>query len=135
MKELTLTAAIENIPAVTDFVESALEEWGCPLRIRMLLDVAVDEIVSNIAYYAYPDGQGTVTVKLEPTEQPRGVTLEFSDGGIPYDPLQREDPDTALSADRREIGGLGIYMVKRTVDSVRYAYQNGRNVLTVYKSF
>lgn len=133
MREITVPAAVENLEAVTAFVDECLEEVGCPPRAQMQIDIAVDEVFSNIAYYAYQPGTGIVTVQLEVTEEPASVILTFLDSGTPYDPLSREDPDLTQSAEERQIGGLGIYMVKKTMDHVSYAYQDGKNVLKIEK--
>ncbi|MDD6967591.1 MAG: ATP-binding protein [Firmicutes bacterium] len=85
-------------------------------------------------YYAYQPGTGEATVRLEISEEPAWVTLTFIDGGIPYDPLSHADPDTTLSAEQRQIGGLGIYMVKKSMDAVSYQYTDGKNVLKIRKN-
>lgn len=134
MKELTLNAAIENIPAVTDFVNEQLESYGCSMKAQMQIDIAIDELFSNIAHYAYAPGVGQATVRVELTEEPLSVIITFIDGGVPYDPLENEDPDTALSAEDRKIGGLGIYMVKKSMDVVSYEYKDGQNILRITKN-
>lgn len=131
-QEITVAAAVENLEAVTAFVDRCMEELGCSMRSQMQIDVAVDELFSNIAYYAYPPGSGTVTLRVEAAE-PDDVMLTFIDSGVPYDPLSRPDPDTTLSAEERKIGGLGIYMVKKSMDEVTYAYEDGKNVLRIKK--
>lgn len=135
MKELTIEALTGNIPQVTEFVERQLEAANCPMKTQMQLNIAIDELLGNIARYAYHPGTGPVTVKLELTEEPRGVALTFIDRGVPYDPLGNPDPDTSLSAEEREIGGLGIYMVKKIMDEIEYRHENGQNILTVKKYF
>ena len=132
-REITVTAEVENLETVTAFVDQCLEENGCSPRSQMQIDVAVDELFSNIAYYAYPPGSGTVTVQVEIAGEPACATLTFIDSGIPYDPLSRKDPDTTLSAEERQIGGLGIYMVKKSMDGVAYACEDGKNVLRITK--
>lgn len=134
MKELTVEAAIENIPLVTDFVNEQLEGLGCSVKAQMQIDIAVDELFSNIAHYAYDSGSGNATVRVETTEEPLAVVITFIDKGVPYDPLKRDDPDTSLSAEEREIGGLGIYMVKKSMDEVSYEYKDGQNILTITKN-
>ena len=132
-KEITVGADVKNLEAVTAFVDECLEQFDCPLRAQMQLDVAVDELFSNIAYYAYQPGTGMATVRVEISEEPALATLTFIDGGTPYDPLSRSDPDTTLSAEERQIGGLGIFMVKKSMDAVSYKYEDGKNVLTIQK--
>ncbi|MBR3270414.1 MAG: ATP-binding protein [Clostridia bacterium] len=135
MKELTLDAVVQNIEAVTDFVNAALEEWDCPMKAQMQIDMAIDELFGNIAQYAYAPGTGMATVRIEPLKEARGMRLTLIDSGKPYDPLSGGDPDTTLSIEERGIGGLGVFLVKKTMDDMRYAYENGQNVLTVEKRF
>ena len=131
--EMTVDALIENIPAVTDFINGHLSALGCPPKAQSQIDVAVDEIFGNIAHYAYAPATGRATVRVEAAEDPRSVTVIFSDRGRPYDPLAAEDPDVTLSAEERQVGGLGVFMVKRIMDEVKYEYRDGQNILTVRK--
>ncbi len=133
MKELTVEASIENIDRVTDFINAELEAADCPLKARMQIDVAIDEVFSNIAYYAYAPGTGSVTVRFETEEAPRAARITFIDRGRPYDPLTAQDPDITLSAEDRKVGGLGIFLVKKTMNEVRYAFEDGQNMLTLRK--
>ena len=133
-QEITVMAAVENLETVTAFVDGLLEQFGCPLRAQMQLDIAVDELFSNIAYYAYKPGTGSVTVQVEITEEPAAAILTFIDGGTPYDPLSHADPDTTLSAEERQLGGLGIFMVKKSMDEVTYQYMDGKNILKIKKN-
>lgn len=134
MKELTLDASIENIPAVTGFVDEQLERLACPLEAQAQIDIAIDELFSNIAYYAYNPETGPATVRVEVIEDPLSVEITFIDAGARYDPLAREDPDLSLSAAERQIGGLGIYIVKNSMDAVSYEYKDGKNILRIRKS-
>ena len=133
MKEMTVDAAIENIPAVTAFVEEQLEQYDCPMKAQMQIDIAIDELFSNIAQYAYTPKTGKATVRVEVTEDPMSVVITFIDNGVPYDPLAKEDPNVSLPADERQIGGLGIFMVKKSMDEITYEYKNGQNILTIKK--
>ena len=133
MKELTVDAAIENIPAVTAFVEEQLEQYNCPMKAQMQIDIAIDELFSNIAQYAYTPKTGKATVRVEVTENPMAVVITFIDNGVPYDPLAKADPNVSLPADERQIGGLGIFMVKKSMDEISYEYKNGQNILTIKK--
>ena len=135
MKEITVPAKIPEVARVTDFVNAILEELECPMKTQIQIDVAVDEIFSNIANYAYAGCEGTATVGVEKIDGNIGVTLTFKDKGQPYNPLEREDPDVTLSVEEREIGGLGIFLVKKTMDNVTYEYADGYNVLTLHKNF
>ena len=133
MKEITLTATLENIEVVTKFVDEQLEELDCPMKAQMQIDIAIDELFSNIARYAYAPNVGEATVRVESSDDPLTVIITFIDKGVPYNPLEKEDPDTTLSADDRQIGGLGIYMVKKSMDSMEYEYRNGQNILSIKK--
>ena len=134
MKELTVSATVENIATVTDFVNEQLESYDCPMKAQMQIDIAIDELFGNIAHYAYNPEIGEATVRVEVVENPLSVVITFIDNGVPYDPLKNDDPDTTLSADERDIGGLGIYMVKKSMDDITYEYKDGQNILTIKKS-
>ncbi len=131
--EMTVEATLENIPSVTAFVDERLEALDCPMKAQMQIDVAIDELFSNIARYAYDPVTGPATVRVDVDQEPLAVRITFIDHGKPYDPLAKADPDVTLSAEDRQIGGLGIFMVKKTMDDVRYEYKNGQNILTVEK--
>ena len=133
VKKLTVKATVDNINAVTDFVNEQLESMDCPMKVQMQIDVAVDEIFGNICHYAYPLGEGAATICMEIQEETQAVVMTFMDNGIPYNPLEKEEPDTTLSAEEREIGGLGIFIVKKTMDEISYRYENEKNILTVKK--
>ena len=133
MKELTVAATTQNIEAVTDFVNEQLEALDCSPKAQMQIDIAIDELFGNIAHYAYNPEIGQATVRVEVTEDPLAVVITFIDNGIPYDPLSKEDPDITLSAEDRDIGGLGIYMVKKSMDEITYEYKDGQNILTIKK--
>ena len=134
MKEITLAATIENIDTVTDFVAEQLEEMGCTMKAQMQINIAIDELFGNIARYAYPQGAGEATVRLETSPDGKQAILTFIDQGTPYDPLTQEEPDITLSAEDRPIGGLGIFMVKKSMDDIAYRFENGQNILTITKT-
>lgn len=134
MKELSLNAIPENIPRVTDFVNAQLEELNCPIKSLHQIDIAIDELFGNIANYAYNPEVGPATVRVEIRRDPLSVVITFIDHGIPYDPLKARDPDISLSAEERKIGGLGVYMVKKSMDGVRYEYKDGKNILVIEKN-
>jgi anti-sigma regulatory factor (Ser/Thr protein kinase) len=133
MRELTLEATIENVETVTRFVEEQLEEVECSAKARMQINLAIDELFSNIANYAYNPETGPATVRVEVTKEPLEVLITFIDEGVAYDPLAKDDPDITLSAEERKIGGLGIFLVKKSMDEVNYEYENGRNILSIRK--
>ncbi len=135
MKELTIDATIENIATVTAFIDEQLEHRDCPMKTKRQVHIAIDELFGNIAYYAYHPEKGIVTVCAEVTDNHLAVVITFIDNGTPYDPLAKADPDTTLSVEERDVGGLGIYMVKKTMDDISYEYRNGQNILRIKKKF
>lgn len=131
MKEITLDAVSDSIPKVTDWMETELQALACPQKSMMQIAVAIDELVTNIVSYAYPDQPGEFSVKLECDDGM--ATITFTDSGIPYDPLQKPDPDVTLPADQRKAGGLGIFLVKKLMDSMEYRREGERNIVTIRK--
>lgn len=132
MKDITVEAKVENIDVVTNFVNDILEENCCPMKIQMQIDVVIDEIFGNISYYAYGSDGGKASVQAG--IEKGMIVLVFIDQGIPYNPLENKDPDITLNLEEREIGGLGIYMVKKIMDEVSYEYMDGQNILRMRKS-
>ena len=130
---ITLPAAVENIGKITAFVEGKLEERDCPLKKTMEISMAVDEVMANVAMYAYAPGTGDVTVQFGFEEASRTASVTFIDGGVAFDPLAKEDPDVTLPAEQRKIGGLGIFLVKKTMDEVTYRRENDKNILCIRK--
>ena len=133
-KELTLEASVENLNRVLDFLEGPMDSVECPLSVQTQLNIAVEEIFVNIAHYAYTPGKGDATVRVETDKKNRSISVTFSDRGIPYNPLEKADPDTTLSAEERQIGGLGIFMVKKSMDAMEYRREDGMNILTIRKN-
>ena len=133
MKELEIDATVENIEKVTDFVNELLEQYDCPMKAQTQIDIAIDELFGNIAHYAYNPDAGPATVRVEVTDDPITVIITFIDHGVPYDPLKKADPDITLSAEERDIGGLGIYIVKKSMDDITYEYKDGQNILSIKK--
>lgn len=134
MTNQTFPAKTEALPDILGFVEETLEGYGCPMKIQMALCVAIEEVFVNIAHYAYSGGDGHVTLGIGFDASEGTVTFRMTDKGIPFDPLKKPDPDITLSAEDREIGGLGIFITKKTMDCVSYAYENGENILTMIKN-
>ena len=133
MKELTIPALLEKLDEVLAFVDEQLEAHDCPMKVQMQVDIAVEELFVNIAHYAYNPEVGEATVRVGVGGDPLQVTIQFQDGGKPYNPLEKEDPDVSLSAEERSIGGLGILMVKKSMDDIVYEYEDGKNILTIKK--
>lgn len=135
MVERIFPAEPEQLEPVQRFVEEQIERYDCSARVRFQLDVAVEEIFINIAKYAYRPGQaGQAAVRCCVGGDPLQVTIQFQDQGVPFNPLAKEDADITLTAQERQIGGLGILMVKKSMDAVRYSYEDGKNILTIQKN-
>ncbi len=132
--ELTIEAKVDNLDDVLAFVDRNLEEAECPMKVQVQIDVAVEEIFVNIANYAYTPDIGNARIVLSIAETAPEVAITFYDRGIPYNPLAKEDPDVTLSAEERQIGGLGIFMVKNSMDETEYQHTDGQNVFTMRKS-
>ncbi len=135
LKKIRVAATRENLEKVTAFVESLLDERDCPMKARMQISLALEEMYINIANYAYAPAVGEMELHAEFDEAGKELTLTLVDEGIPYDPLAKEDPDVTLSAEQRKIGGLGIYLVKKTMDTITYERRDGKNILTMKKKF
>lgn len=133
-KTITMKAEVSNLDQALAFVDEHLEQLDCPMKQQMQIDLAVEEAFVNVANYAYGSGTGLVTLNFAAEESSGSVTITMTDSGEPFDPMKREDPDTSLSAEERSIGGLGIFMVKKSMDEVSYEYKNKQNVLTMRKN-
>ena len=126
-------AKTEVLSDVLGFVDEMLEGFDCPMKIQTAICVAIEEVFVNVAHYAYGDGEGDMILAIGFEDESRTLTFRMSDKGVPFDPLARPDPDITLSAEDREIGGLGIFIAKKTMDSINYSYENGENILTMIK--
>lgn len=124
-------ASLDQLQNVMDFVESELEIIGCSMKSVMQIDVAIEEIFVNIAHYAYAGNRGMMSLTI--SESDGFAYFEFKDSGIFFNPLDKADPDISQNAEDRKIGGLGIYMVKKTMDDVSYRYEDNQNILTLKK--
>ena len=133
MTSKTFPAKIDVLNDVLGFVEQTLETFACSMKVQTAICVALEEVFVNVAHYAYGDGEGDMDLGIGFDEANRAVTFQMTDKGVPFNPLQKPDPDITLSAEEREIGGLGIFIAKKTMDSINYAYENGENVLTMIK--
>ena len=135
MKSLEIEASLQNLDQVLEFLEEQLFDAGCSMKTAMQLQLAAEEIFVNIASYAYGPETGTAWIQVEFEQAPRAVKVTFTDAGVPYNPLEKEDPDVTLSAAEREIGGLGIFITKKSVDDISYERRDGKNILTVKKYY
>ena len=134
MKELKIKAVLENLPKVTQFIDEQLESKGCNPAIQIQMDVAVEEMYVNVANYAYKPGTGSAEIEMDFSSEDGGsVTITIIDSGEQFDPLKKPDPDVTLNAEERQIGGLGIFMVKKSMDNVEYEYKDGQNILKITK--
>ena len=133
--KMTVDATVDNLNKVLAFIDEQLEANNCPMRVMLEIDVAAEEIFVNVASYAYTSGIGSVAIEVNFEEKPKAVAIRFIDSGIPYNPLEKEDPDVTLPAEKRGIGGLGVFMVKKSMDEVTYEYKDGKNHLTIRKFF
>ena len=123
---LSVTPTMDTVSQVAAFVEEQLEQLEVPMKLSTKLMVAVDEIYSNIVRYS-----GATQAQVRIVKDPDTLRLVFCDNGIPYNPLEAKEPDTTASAQEREIGGLGIFMVRKMMDKVEYRYRDEQNVLTL----
>ena len=149
VKELTVEADLQNLDPVIDFVDERLDELGCTMKAKMQIGIAIEEIFVNVVKYAFDEGSAgsseqtgseeagripeKISIRVEDTEDPRSVAVTIIDRGRPFDPLAKADPDVTLSADSRKVGGLGIFMVKKSMDQMEYEYRDGQNILTFRK--
>ena len=133
MTSKTFPAQTDVLPEVLGFVEEMLESYQCSMKNQTGICVAIEEVFVNVANYAYGEGTGDATLEIGFEEASREVTFRLMDQGTPFDPLKKPDPDITLSIEERQIGGLGIFIVKKTMDTVRYDYENGQNILTMIK--
>ncbi|MEE1320102.1 MAG: SpoIIE family protein phosphatase [Acutalibacteraceae bacterium] len=133
MKEKVFSARKDALPEVMSFTEECLDSFDCPMKSSMAICVAVEEVFINIASYAYGEGTGEAVLSFGFDEAERLMTFVVKDEGVPFNPLQKAEPDITLSAADREIGGLGIFITKKTMDTVSYRYENGKNILTMTK--
>lgn len=133
---ITLDAVKQNMDSLTEQIETLLSQVDCPMADVSKILVCVDEIFNNICSYAYSDGKnGKADIIIQASAEDKKMSLSFKDHGIPYNPLEHEDPDTTLSADERPIGGLGIFLVKKMMNNVNYQFIDEENVLTIEKSW
>ena len=133
MTNKTFRAKVEALSDVLGFVDTILENCECPMKVQTAICVAIEEVFVNVAHYAYKEGEGDMTLGIGFDAESRELTFIMTDKGIPFDPLKKPDPDITLSAEDREIGGLGIFITKKTMDRVSYARENGENILTMIK--
>lgn len=130
VKELVIDASIENLDQVVEFVNESLEVSDCSMKIITQIELAVEEIFVNIAHYAYNPEVGGTVIRIYVSDE---VVIEFEDNGKPYNPLLQIDPDITQGVEERDIGGLGIFMVKKIMDRVEYYHKDNKNILRISK--
>lgn len=133
MERLQITAKIDNLDKVLSFMDGFLEKIDCPMKAQMQIDIAVEELYVNIANYAYAPGEGDAVILVSADKDFSEVVIEFRDWGVPFNPMEKADPDTSLPAEERKIGGLGIFMVKKSMDGMSYRYEDAQNILMIRK--
>lgn len=134
MRSITVPAFDEDPTPVIEFVGEQLEHYDCPDKALYQIEVAIEEIFVNIVNYAKLAADEGIEIRCEVLTDPLRVIVQFLDDGIPFDPLTREDPDISPEAIIEQEGGLGIFMVKQMMDGVEYAYEGGKNTLTILKN-
>ena len=132
-KELTVQASLTQLIPIWEFIETGLDAFQCPEKVRIHIRIAADEIFSNIARHSNARKGDTVTVSFHAEKEPRSVVITFMDTSSPFDPLSAAEPDLSAPAKNRKIGGLGLFMLKKIMDDVSYEYRDEKNILTIKK--
>jgi anti-sigma regulatory factor (Ser/Thr protein kinase) len=135
VKELTVEAVDDNLTRVIEFVDQQIEKYHCSEVVQMTIEVAVEELFLNIAHYAYDPDTGPATVQVTTEKNPLSVIITFIDEGVPYDPLARDELDVEEAVRNLQVGGFGIFMIKKSMDDVHYEYRDGKNILTIRRNF
>ena len=133
MKTLNIEAKTDNLISVLEFIDEELDRAGCDLKAKLQIDIAAEELFVNVSNYSYYPYTGDVSISIRIVGDPARAEITFIDSGMPYNPLERKDPDVGLSAEERQIGGLGVFMVKKSMDEISYEYKNGQNILKIKK--
>ncbi len=134
MKTIRVPAEVAQLEKINGFIGEELEKYGCSMKVQMQVELAVEEIFVNIASYAYHPEIGEAEIDVDAGGDPPTVTIRFLDHGTPFNPLERSDVDVTKAAESRDVGGLGIFLVKKNMDDVVYSYEDGKNVLTIRKT-
>lgn len=133
MKEMAIDATIENLDSVLDFIGAQMSEKNISEELLNNIKTAAEEIFDNIAQYAYKPSSGAGSAIIRVDFIDKDVIIEFEDGGVPYNPLEKKNPDITIPAMERSIGGLGIFMAKKIMDTIEYKYKKNKNILTMKK--
>ena len=130
---LTIPNRIDQLPAVTDFLENLGSSWNLPQKMVLSLNLVLEEALTNTILYGFDD-QETHLIEINISRKNQNLSIRISDDGQAYDPTQRKDPDLNLPLEERPIGGLGIFLIKQMMDSVSYVRKNNKNYLTLKKN-
>ena len=133
MHKLTVPAKIENLQKVFNFLNTQLNSVTYNMKSRLQLELSIEEAYVNISKYAYEYNEGNIEILSHIDKDPIQITVKLMDSGIPYNPLNNEDPNILANTEEKELGGLGILLIKKNVDNIRYEYLDGKNVLTIQK--
>jgi len=136
METITVSSEKTQLDTVLNFIEENLNHYTPSPKFIMQLELSIEEIFINIIEYAYKnDSSQKITISYSSGKEPLRAIVTFLDEGPPYNPLKNQDPDTKLSLEERNIGGLGLFLVKKNVDYIDYEYENEKNILTIEKNF
>jgi len=136
METITVSSEKTQLATVLNFIEENLNHYNPSPKFIMQLELSIEEIFINIIEYAYKNNSNQkITISYNSKENPLRAIVTFLDEGPPYNPLKNQDPDTSLSLEERDIGGLGLFLVKKNVDYIDYEYENEKNILTIEKNF
>ncbi len=130
--DLFVDSPIENFAVVKDWMQNIFDEIGCVGKTTKQLFIAVDEIFTNISLYAY-ENVGKVNFKAIFNADDKSLKISIIDNGDKYNPLERPDPDIAQRIKDKTVGGLGIFLVKKMVDSIEYSRSDNKNILVLTK--
>lgn len=134
MKEIILESKIENLNSLLLEIEELIEDKRISIKSKLQLELIIEELFVNICSYAYED-VGEIKVQYELLENPLRIIVTFIDNGIEFNPLSKTSPDLTLNAEQREVGGLGLTIVRKNVNQIDYKYENNQNNLTIEKLF
>ena len=134
MKEIILESKSENLNTLLLEIEELIEDKRISIKSKLQLELIIEELFVNICSYAYED-VGDIKIKYGLLEEPLRIVVTFIDNGIEFNPLSKTAPDLTLEAEQRDIGGLGLTIVRKNVDKIDYKYENNQNILTIEKVF
>lgn len=135
MNSYKTKAVMENLDSMIDFVIDNVKKLsGNDTKLEGKIRLVCEEAFVNVINYAYPDSDGEIEIQYNENSEEKKFSITMLDSGVEFDPLKKEDPDITLAMEEREIGGLGIFMIKQIMDNVVYERKNGQNVLFMEKT-